>query len=725
MNKKIVLFDAGGVLVCDGIITDYLRSLGAPLEKALETWQKVREGFWSGKISVEQVERIIAEDLGVEVKPLRPTLEELPWTRRALSVKARIAVLSNHRSDWLVPFLLESKLGLKAEDVFVSDAIGSCKPAREIYEYALSRLGAAPSDVIFVDNKAENIKAAATLGMHGILADDKGEWVERLEVALDMLPASRPPIALHQNGFIKVELPHGRRLHVWSKYNPPGDPANAAVHDHPFAFESFVLGGCLRNTTLVPIADDNGDYEKASVECQTSFGPQDAPKLSGQRYRLVETTWELIGAGLSYTMAPWTFHRTEPGHYLQSSERRDLAITIFQKGPQEPGHGTIFVPRGNTPTERFDALLEAPELLWEAVDKALADIGFTFQDVLNWNDYLRVLRSTVDTTGAAAPLSMLNDFVRREVEGAKWLEAEANKAYPGDPQGSATLPTTPLNEGLSKIIAMGDQAVQRAAGLRAMMRAGGYHSLAAAMVIEDIAAGRFFPAGDDEADIVACLVPLSHLSMLSYVKNRPYAACVVVLSTGSMVEQMMADVDGRRDHPYEILSVERKDGSGRLGCAGGKIEPDESALDAAVRELREETGITVDARELRYVGLWAADGEEKLTACFLLDRRNNLAMVSAWDNPNSLGGRPTIAQQPGEGAIRWVWWDELIEKTPWPTYYTKALARIEILAPHSPPLVAWQQPSDVEPPHEDADELCSGCDDPKDHDPADVPNCRG
>ena len=41
---------------------------------------------------------------------------------------------------------------------------------------------------------------------------------------------------------------------------------------------------------------------------------------------------------------------------------------------------------------------------------------------------------------------------------------------------------------------------------------------------------------------------------------------------------------------------------GRLNGVGGKIEPPESALDGAVREIREETGLAIDPDRLLYLG---------------------------------------------------------------------------------------------------------------------------
>lgn len=53
------------------------------------------------------------------------------------------------------------------EDVIISAEVGLRKPDPEIFLLALDRLGARPQEVLFVDDFAHNIAAAATLGIRG------------------------------------------------------------------------------------------------------------------------------------------------------------------------------------------------------------------------------------------------------------------------------------------------------------------------------------------------------------------------------------------------------------------------------------------------------------------------------------------------------------------------------------------------------------------------------
>ncbi len=58
------------------------------------------------------------------------------------------------------------------EDAIVSGREGIVKPAPEIYQLAIDRFGITPERTFFIDDRAENIEAAAKFGIHGHIFKD-------------------------------------------------------------------------------------------------------------------------------------------------------------------------------------------------------------------------------------------------------------------------------------------------------------------------------------------------------------------------------------------------------------------------------------------------------------------------------------------------------------------------------------------------------------------------
>jgi glucose-1-phosphatase len=68
------------------------------------------------------------------------------------------------------------------EEVITSYAVGSRKPAANIYAYALRRAGVEASQTWYVDDRAEFVDAAARLGMRGIHYQTPAELAHALGV---------------------------------------------------------------------------------------------------------------------------------------------------------------------------------------------------------------------------------------------------------------------------------------------------------------------------------------------------------------------------------------------------------------------------------------------------------------------------------------------------------------------------------------------------------------
>ena len=93
----------------------------------------------------------------------------LAWLQQLKRAGLRTAILSNmgdtvlqameRECDWLARF-----------DVLVwSYQLQMAKPDAAIYRYALEKLGTRPEETLFIDDRQENVEAAAALGMKAMI----------------------------------------------------------------------------------------------------------------------------------------------------------------------------------------------------------------------------------------------------------------------------------------------------------------------------------------------------------------------------------------------------------------------------------------------------------------------------------------------------------------------------------------------------------------------------
>lgn len=107
------------------------------------------------------------------------------WARQLRAAGVRTAILSNmplpvrehlDRVAWLPEF---------DQRTFSCD-VRLAKPGREIYELCLRELGVPPSAALFLDDRAENTRAAEALGIHSILFTTPADLADALQGRFDI-----------------------------------------------------------------------------------------------------------------------------------------------------------------------------------------------------------------------------------------------------------------------------------------------------------------------------------------------------------------------------------------------------------------------------------------------------------------------------------------------------------------------------------------------------------
>ena len=196
MKVHAVLFDLGGVI----LRTEYQAPREHLAERLHVTYEDLDKIVFAsetarlaslGSISVAQHWAAVVSRLGrppSEIDRIRTELfagdvldRDLLEFVRSLRPRRKTGLISN---GW--PDLRDYIAGQHFEDAFdtlvISAEVGVMKPAREIYDMALHNLGVQAPQAALVDDAPENIRAAAEVGMHGIVFETPAQM--RGELAL-------------------------------------------------------------------------------------------------------------------------------------------------------------------------------------------------------------------------------------------------------------------------------------------------------------------------------------------------------------------------------------------------------------------------------------------------------------------------------------------------------------------------------------------------------------
>ncbi|MGP0074330.1 MAG: HAD family hydrolase [Bryobacteraceae bacterium] len=185
VSPSTVIFDYGNVLSQPQPIADTQAMadiLDLPLAPFTELYWRFRVPYDAGTLTpadywdtvAQTASRVVTADqtsslIEIDSRSWSHPAPGMPqWASRLRAAGLRTAILSNMpapvrdyvlRCSWLPHFDAR---------VFSCEA-GVCKPAPEIYHDCLTKLGAQPSEVLFLDDRESNVRAAEALGLHAVL----------------------------------------------------------------------------------------------------------------------------------------------------------------------------------------------------------------------------------------------------------------------------------------------------------------------------------------------------------------------------------------------------------------------------------------------------------------------------------------------------------------------------------------------------------------------------
>ena len=213
LRVRAVVFDYGNVLCLEQTLED-MKSMalvcGIPHERFSELYWKLRPPYDRGDIDgpaywtavVGQQELSLSRDQIATLIKLdcesitRPNQGAVQWAKLLHQEGFPLTLLSNMPLE-LSRHVTKSFPSVSTfEYLIYSCDYGSIKPELAIFRNCLELLKAAPQDILYLDDRAENVEAAAHLGINSVLFDTVEKTASRIESRFD-IPV--PPSGQSQN----------------------------------------------------------------------------------------------------------------------------------------------------------------------------------------------------------------------------------------------------------------------------------------------------------------------------------------------------------------------------------------------------------------------------------------------------------------------------------------------------------------------------------------------
>jgi epoxide hydrolase-like predicted phosphatase len=196
---RAVVFDIGGVLEDAppiGVAETWEARLGLPPGGLNQRLARVWEAGAIGAIGEADVHRSIGRLLRLGEAEVDAFTRDI-WTEylgtlngelagyfRGLRPRYRTALLSNSFVGAREREQERYGFGDVTDLIVYSHEVGMSKPDPRVYRLTCDRLGVRPEQVVFLDDAAEFVDAAVSVGITGILFEDNEQAIADIEAAL-------------------------------------------------------------------------------------------------------------------------------------------------------------------------------------------------------------------------------------------------------------------------------------------------------------------------------------------------------------------------------------------------------------------------------------------------------------------------------------------------------------------------------------------------------------
>jgi putative hydrolase of the HAD superfamily len=199
MTIKAVIFDIGGVLEITpslGVDEAWAQKWGLdPMEMAKKLQHVWRDGGL-GLMSEAEVHAAIGEALNISAEQVDAYMADV-WREYLGTLNIELAnYFRSLHATYKTGIISNSFVGAREREtalyhfdemthvIVYSHEAGMRKPDPRIYTICCEKLGIAPNEAIFLDDREQAVEAACALGMHGLVFTDTQKAIADIEACL-------------------------------------------------------------------------------------------------------------------------------------------------------------------------------------------------------------------------------------------------------------------------------------------------------------------------------------------------------------------------------------------------------------------------------------------------------------------------------------------------------------------------------------------------------------
>ncbi|KAI1204847.1 HAD-like domain-containing protein [Annulohypoxylon truncatum] len=227
---KAIIFDLGGVLL------DWDRQAVTNLPRS-QMQTMMNSTLWfdleRGRLTLQEASEHFGKTMGIDARTIQHSFEE---AQQSLKVNTQLSqvVKELKASDEDLQLIVMSNISQEHfrsiqrldlpwslfDFTFASGAVGMRKPDLCFFRHVIDTIGIPPSQVVMVDDRVENICAARSVGIHGVLTGG-GSSIEVGQILRNMFfdPISRADVYMKKNAGNHLSAVEGKDIVIRENFS--------------------------------------------------------------------------------------------------------------------------------------------------------------------------------------------------------------------------------------------------------------------------------------------------------------------------------------------------------------------------------------------------------------------------------------------------------------------------------------------------------------------------